>query len=115
MESQAHPAPGDFGVPQNGQQEALASTAPSGDLDALQLNVVAALGGGPRPQATQSRSSSATSGQQPGAAQGHHPNIFVRGLPLAWSEAEITAVFEQYGSLTTLRLVRHSVTKQSLG
>ena len=44
-----------------------------------------------------------------------HPNIFVRGLPLAWSEAEITAVFQQYGVLSSLRLVRHSVTKQSLG
>lgn len=45
----------------------------------------------------------------------NHPNIFVRGLPLAWSESEITAVFQQYGQLTSLRLVRHSITKQSLG
>lgn len=46
---------------------------------------------------------------------GQHPNIFVRGLPLAWSEGEITAIFQQYGSLSSIRLVRHSVTKQSLG
>eukprot|EP00887_Chlorella_sp_A99_P007204 scaffold2.g7204.t1 len=44
-----------------------------------------------------------------------HPNLFVRGLPLAWSEAEIAAVFGQHGSLTSIRLVRHSVTKHSLG
>jgi hypothetical protein len=59
----------------------------------------------PRPP---SRSSSTSAGLQ-------HPNVFVRGLPLAWSEAEITAVFQQYGELTSMRLVRHSVTKQSLG
>ena len=44
-----------------------------------------------------------------------HPNLFVRGLPLAWSEAEIAAVFGQHGALTSIRLVRHSVTKHSLG
>lgn len=44
-----------------------------------------------------------------------HPNIFVRGLPLTWSEDQIAAVFEKYGTLTSLRLVRHSVTKLSLG
>lgn len=55
----------------------------------------------------------ATSNGSGGGAQ--HPNIFVRGLPLSWSEAEITAVFQQYGQLTSIRLVRHSVTKQSLG
>jgi hypothetical protein len=55
---------------------------------------------------------------QGGTASGgssQHPNVFVRGLPLAWSEAEITAVFQQYGVVSSLRLVRHSVTKQSLG
>lgn len=44
-----------------------------------------------------------------------HPNVFVRGLPLQWGENEITAVFGQFGVLTSLRLVRHSVTKHSLG
>uniref|UniRef100_A0A1D2AC47 RRM domain-containing protein n=1 Tax=Auxenochlorella protothecoides TaxID=3075 RepID=A0A1D2AC47_AUXPR len=44
-----------------------------------------------------------------------HPNVFVRGLPLAWGEVEITALFQQYGTLTSIRLVRHSVTKHSLG
>ena len=38
-----------------------------------------------------------------------------RGLPLQWGENEITAVFGQFGVLTSLRLVRHSVTKHSLG
>lgn len=38
-----------------------------------------------------------------------------RGLPLQWGESEITAVFGQFGALTSLRLVRHSVTKHSLG
>ena len=73
------------------------------ELDALQLEM-AGLGGNGN-----SRSSSASGGNN------QHPNIFVRGLPLAWSEAEITAVFQQYGQLSSLRLVRHSVTKQSLG
>ncbi|EFN52635.1 hypothetical protein CHLNCDRAFT_26531, partial [Chlorella variabilis] len=36
-------------------------------------------------------------------------------LPLQWGENEITAVFGQFGVLTSLRLVRHSVTKHSLG
>jgi len=56
-------------------------------------------------------------GSESGASgsSSQHPNIFVRGLPLAWSEGEITAVFQQYGNLSSLRLVRHSVTKQSLG
>lgn len=59
----------------------------------------------------------AGSGSESGASgsSSQHPNIFVRGLPLAWSEGEITAVFQQYGVLSSLRLVRHSVTKQSLG
>lgn len=63
------------------------------------------------------------SGSESGASGNstQHPNIFVRGLPLAWSESEITAVFQQYGVLSSIeahssiRLVRHSVTKQSLG
>lgn len=46
---------------------------------------------------------------------GPHSNIFVRGLPLGWTEADITTVFQQYGALTSIRLVRHSVTKHSLG
>ncbi|PSC71712.1 voltage-gated ion channel superfamily isoform A [Micractinium conductrix] len=49
------------------------------------------------------------------ASSSSHPNIFVRGLPLQWGENEITAVFGQFGQLTSLRLVRHSVTKHSLG
>lgn len=51
-----------------------------------------------------------SSGEHPG-----HPNIFVRGLPLSWGEEEITTIFETHGTLTSLRLVRHSVTKLSLG
>lgn len=50
-----------------------------------------------------------------GDGSGLHPNVFVRGLPLAWNEPEITAVFSSYGQLSSLRLVRHSVTKHSLG
>lgn len=58
----------------------------------------------------------AGSGSESGTSgSSQHPNIFVRGLPLAWSEGEITAVFQQYGILSSIRLVRHSVTKQSLG
>ena len=77
-------------------------SAPASELDALHLEMAGLATGA-------SRSSSATGGSN------QHPNIFVRGLPLAWSEAEITAVFQQYGQLSSLRLVRHSVTKQSLG
>jgi hypothetical protein len=51
---------------------------------------------------------------QPGPG-GVHPNIFVRGFPLNWGEAEISAVFQQFGQLSSMRLVRHSVTKHSLG
>ena len=46
---------------------------------------------------------------------GAHPNLFVRGLPLDWSEPEVTVVFQQFGQLTSIRLVRHGVTKHSLG
>eukprot|EP00889_Picochlorum_renovo_P002782 jgi/Picre1/29812/NNA_005194.t1 len=47
---------------------------------------------------------------------GHkHPNVFVRGVPLAWSEEEMITLFETCGTLTSLRLVRHNVTKVSLG
>lgn len=44
-----------------------------------------------------------------------HPNVFVRGLPLAWGESELASVFSQYGELSSIRLVRHSMTKHSLG
>jgi RNA recognition motif-containing protein len=71
-----------------------------GDVEGLNLDNLA----------DPSRSSSGS-----GFVSQQHPNVFVRGLPLAWSEAEISAVFQQYGELTSLRLVRHSVTKQSLG
>ena len=80
----------------------------STDTNGLQLDLTsssAALG----VAAAGSGSESGTGGSQ------KHPNIFVRGLPLAWSEPEITAVFQQYGILSSIRLVRHSVTKQSLG
>lgn len=75
------------------------------ELEAIQLELSSAA----LNVADPSRSSSASGSNQ------QHPNVFVRGLPLAWSEAEITAVFQQYGQLSSLRLVRHSVTKQSLG
>lgn len=45
----------------------------------------------------------------------NHSNVFVRGLPLTWAEQEIMTVFQQYGMVTSLRLVRHSATKHSLG
>lgn len=44
-----------------------------------------------------------------------HPNVFVRGLPLVWSEQDVMEVFQKYGKLTSLRLVRHNATRQSLG
>lgn len=44
-----------------------------------------------------------------------HPNVFVRGVPLMWSEDEMVTLFETCGPLTSLRLVRHNVTKASLG
>ena len=43
------------------------------------------------------------------------PLLHRRGLPLQWGESEISAVFGQFGVLTSLRLVRHSLTKHSLG
>ena len=81
------------------------SRQPSGmaESSVLPLDMTAAFGVAP------STSSDGASGNT------QHPNIFVRGLPLAWSESEITAVFNQFGNLSTIRLVRHSVTKQSLG
>jgi hypothetical protein len=56
-----------------------------------------------------SRQSSGSSGSNA------HPNVFVRGIPLIWSEEEMVTLFEKFGKLTSLRLVRHSVTKASLG
>ena len=56
-----------------------------------------------------SRQSSGSSGSNA------HPNVFVRGIPLIWSEDEMVTLFEKFGKLTSLRLVRHSVTKASLG
>jgi RNA recognition motif-containing protein len=56
-----------------------------------------------------SRHSSGSSGSNA------HPNVFVRGIPLLWSEEELVSLFEKFGKLTSLRLVRHSVTKSSLG
>lgn len=44
-----------------------------------------------------------------------HPNVFCRGLPLAWGEGELAAVFGAYGELSSIRLVRHSLSKHSLG
>jgi hypothetical protein len=46
---------------------------------------------------------------------GSHPNIYVRGFPLTWGEAEVVGLFKQFGQLSSLRLVRHSVTKDSFG
>lgn len=66
--------------------------------------------------AVTSSSATALNGLLPAAALAqNHPNVFVRGLPLQWGENEITAVFGQFGTPTSLRLVRHSVTKHSLG
>ena len=44
-----------------------------------------------------------------------HPNVFVRGIPMEWSEPELVALFENFGKLTSVRLVRHSTKKSSLG
>jgi len=92
-------SPADGHMPTAFERQAQAGQS---ELDALQLEMAGLAGGA-------SRSSSASGGSQ------QHPNIFVRGLPLAWGESEITAVFQQYGNLNSLRLVRHSMTKQSLG
>ena len=50
-----------------------------------------------------------------GSTNPGHPNVFVRGLPLVWSEQDVMEVFQKYGKLTSLRLVRHNATRQSLG
>jgi RNA recognition motif-containing protein len=44
-----------------------------------------------------------------------HPNLFVRGIPLHWTEEQLVELFSQYGELSSLRLVKHSVRKSSLG
>ena len=44
-----------------------------------------------------------------------HPNVFVRGIPLEWSEHELVTLFENFGKLTSVRLVRHNTKKSSLG
>lgn len=52
---------------------------------------------------------------QGGPARTSHPNVFVRGIPLEWSEQELVSLFENFGRLTSVRLVRHSTKKSSLG
>ena len=44
-----------------------------------------------------------------------HPNLFVRGFPLHWTENDLGAYFEAFGRLTSVRIVRHNLTKSSLG
>jgi hypothetical protein len=44
-----------------------------------------------------------------------HPNLFVRGFPLHWTENDLGAYFEAFGTLTSVRIVRHNLTKSSLG
>ena len=44
-----------------------------------------------------------------------HPNLFVRGIPLHWTEEQMVELFSQFGELSSLRLVKHSVRKTSLG
>jgi RNA recognition motif-containing protein len=52
---------------------------------------------------------------QAGQAPTPHPNLFVRGIPLGWTEEQLVDLFSMYGELTSLRLVKHSVRKSSLG
>lgn len=113
-------------VTNNGMQEPLVTpqmVAGGGEVDA---NLAGIYTSTVNTKEANSRSSSATSATatlaaalqyngSEGTSPSNHPNIFVRGLPLTWSEPEITTVFQQFGNLTSLRLVRHSVTKQSLG
>ena len=49
------------------------------------------------------------------SASSIHPNLFVRGIALHWSEEQLVDLFSQYGELSSLRLVKHSVRKTSLG
>ena len=51
----------------------------------------------------------------PHATTSVHPNLFVRGIPLHFTEDQLVGVFSQYGELSSLRLVKHSVRKTSLG
>ena len=44
-----------------------------------------------------------------------HPNLFVRGIPLHWTEEQLVELFAKFGELSSLRLVKHSVRKTSLG
>eukprot|EP00890_Picochlorum_soloecismus_P001269 jgi/Picsp_1/2142/NSC_05607-R1_elav (embryonic abnormal drosophila)-like 2 (hu antigen b) len=44
-----------------------------------------------------------------------HPNLFVRGFPLYWTENDLGACFQAFGTLTSVRIVCHSLTKTSLG
>mmetsp|Transcript_1508 Transcript_1508/g.4941 ORF Transcript_1508/g.4941 Transcript_1508/m.4941 type:complete len:376 (+) Transcript_1508:3771-4898(+) len=44
-----------------------------------------------------------------------HPNLFVRGIPLYWTEEQLVEIFAKFGELSSLRLVKHSVRKNSLG
>lgn len=44
-----------------------------------------------------------------------HPNLFVRGFPLYWTENDLGAYFEAFGILTSVRIVRHNLAKTSLG
>ena len=105
MEVVSSPQPG--AMPKSAFETAQVS-AGSAELEAMrQLEMASAAAALGAPDANQGGNASGGSSQ--------HPNVFVRGLPLAWSEAEITAVFQQYGQVSSLRLVRHSVTKQSLG
>ena len=44
-----------------------------------------------------------------------HPNLFVRGIPLHWTEEQLVELFAKFGELSSLRLVKHSVRKTSMG
>jgi RNA recognition motif-containing protein len=50
-----------------------------------------------------------------GRSAGIHPNLFVRGIPPHWTEEQMVALFQKFGQLSSLRLVKHSVRKTSLG
>ena len=43
----------------------------------------------------------------PHATTSVHPNLFVRGIPLHFTEDQLVGVFSQYGELSSLRLVKH--------
>jgi len=93
----------------------VSSASDSGEFAHPQLNNIGfglQLGQGQHPY---NNNNNNNNNNAPQVTTGVHPNLFVRGIPLHFTEDQLVGVFSQYGELSSLRLVKHSVRKTSLG